>query len=294
MTVTTGKINEIYGRILHGRVSLDAGIREILVYIYTHPQIFGLAHVESDLKNTVMLQLVECLPKCVANYSKSKAFFSTYVTAIILNMVKKEYGKLYRQQAHEASVVRYVRENEHTYTPDFDDGYAQTAEDSGFYGQPRLYTASDVRTKRNFKKLKPIHMLILALKSCHYLNDMHIRHLAHFTGCTAEEIFDYKQKLEAGMQKRLKRYKDNQYRLNNSYMLKNRCFLQLMSLPPDSPLIHRVMKHYDHYTQNWKKRIQRLRAAGMLRPTNDEIARVLNMQTHQVYSALRYIRSLKP
>ena len=92
------------------------------------------------------------------------------------------------------------------------------------------------------------------------------------------------------MKKRLEQYAELKQRLNSSYMLKNRCFLQLMTLPPDSALFKRVTKNYMFYTHSWKNRLRLYGQAGRLRPTNVEIAKVLNMKLYQVYQALRYMR----
>ena len=92
------------------------------------------------------------------------------------------------------------------------------------------------------------------------------------------------------MKKRLEQYEELKQRLNSSYMLKNRCFLQLMTLPPDSALFKRVAKTHMFYTHSWKNRLRLYGQAGRLRPTNVEIAKVLNMKLYQVYQALRYMR----
>ncbi|MGI5174179.1 hypothetical protein H0R92_11355 [Treponema sp. OMZ 840] len=278
-------INEIYAQIFRKEISLKEGVKRIIAYIYNEPALFGLAHIDPDLKSDIIVRLLEKMPRYIANYSSTKAFFSTYIVTIILNLLKSEYRDLYRKKAHESSIMYYLSEKNMT--------GSDVLEDSAYSDEQYDSYTFPVNKKEGKKQgLKPKHMLILALKACYYLNESQIHRLAKMTGYTEDEILHYKSELEKSIQKRIKYSEEIQYRLNNSYMLKNRCFLQLMSLPPDSVLFDYVTKRHMHYKQSWYKGLRMYSHACFVRPTNKEIARVLNMKQHQVYQALRYIREL--
>ncbi|WP_428769793.1 hypothetical protein V1L52_11455 [Treponema sp. HNW] len=286
------EMNGIYNAIVQKRISLDEGVRQMIIYIYVHPRVFGLVHIDPDVKSNIIVKLLECLPTYIANYSNTKAFFSTYICSIVLNLLKSEYKEFYRQRAHESSIVYYLSEK---YQADEEcslrEGlYADAVEDSGVSYLNDSYTGTSYKKTAAEKKLNSTHMLILALKACYFLTESQICRLSKMTGYTEEEIYEYKRKLEHCMQQRLKRYKENQYRLNNYYMMKNRCFLQLMTMPPESALFNKLSKLYGYYTQSWRTKLRLSHRRGRLRPTNDEIARVLHIQAYQVSHALRYVR----
>ena len=290
----TAEMNGIYEAITEKKISLCEGVKRIITFIYLNPQLFGLMNIDADLRSNIMVKLLENLPVYIANYSNARAFFSTYMSAIILNLLKSEYRNLYRQQAHESSIVYYLsKENETAIDGVWDNtSAADTLEDSGSSCSEGIYAGYRYKKNTVSGRLNSVHMLILALKACYFLTDTQIRRLSKITGYTEDEIYEYKRKLEGAMQKRLKRYKEIQYRLNNSYMMKNRCFLQLMTMPPDSALFNKLSKTYGYYTQSWRTKLRLSQSCGRLRPTNDEIADVLHLQSHQVYQALRYIRSI--
>ena len=286
------EMNGIYNAIMQKRISLDEGVRQMIIYIYVHPRVFGLVHIDPDLKSNVIVKLLECLPTYIANYSNTKAFFSTYICSIVLNLLKSEYKEFYRQKAHESSIVYYLTEK-HEADEDFSETeglYADAVQDSGASYSHDMYTGYRYKKTAVEKKLNSTHMLILALKACYFLTESQICRLSKMTGYSEEEIYAYKHKLEGFMQQRLKRYKENQYRLNNSYMMKNRCFLQLMTMPPESALFNKLSRLYGYYAQSWRTKLRLSHRRGRLRPTNDEIAQVLHMQAYQVSHALRYVR----
>lgn len=288
------EMNGIYDAITEKRISLYEGVRRMITYIYLHPALFGLVHIDDDLKSNIIVKLFESLPTYIANYSNSRAFFSTYLSSIVMNLLKSEYRNFYRQKAHEASIVYYLYENErlgeHVLS---DEGLsADTLEDSGLSCGKGIYAGYRYKKNPKKRKLNSTHMLILALKACYFLTEAQVCRLSKITGYTEEEIYEYKRKLEKAMQERLKRYKENRYRLNSSYMMKNRCFLQLMSMPPDSAFFNKLSRIYGYYTQSWRTKLRLSRRPGLLRPTNNEIADVLHLQAYQVSHALRYIRSV--
>ena len=278
-------INEIYARISRNEIPLDDGARKIVAWIYNNPALFGLSYIDSDFKSDIILKLLERMPKYIANYSDSKSVFSTYLITVISNLLKTGYREQFRQKAHESSIMYYLNETG-AFLP------AVLADSSAPWESSGTYAAfsAENESEGGCKKLKPKHILILALKACRYLDEKQIRRIAQLTGHSESDIAGYKYRLEKSMQKRLEQYEELKQRLNSSYMLKNRCFLQLMTLPPDSALFKRIAKNYTFYTQSWKNRLRLYAQAGRLRPTNVEIAKVLNMKLYQVYQALRYMR----
>ena len=276
-------INEIYARISRNEIPLDEGARKIVACIYNNSSLFGLSYIDPDFKSDIILKLLERMPKYIANYSDSKSVFSTYLVTVISNLLKTGYRERFRQRAHESSIMYYLHETG-AFSP------AILADSGADWESAGTAVAAASDTKGRCKKLKPKHILILALKACRYLDENQIRRVAQLTGRSESEIAAYKYRLEQSMKKRLEQYEELKQRLNSSYMLKNRCFLQLMTLPPDSALFKRVAKTHMFYTHSWKNRLRLYGQAGRLRPTNVEIAKVLNMKLYQVYQALRYMR----
>jgi len=86
----TAEMNEIYESITEKKISLCEGVRRIITLIYLNPQLFGLMNIDADLRSNIMVKLLENLPVYIANYSNARAFFSTYMSAIILNLLKSE------------------------------------------------------------------------------------------------------------------------------------------------------------------------------------------------------------
>ena len=274
------KINKIYNDILFKRISLESGTQQIILCIYDFPQNFFSKEINPDVKSAVIIRLFEMLPQSIERYIYSKSMFSTYLDQIISNLVKSEYKKLYRKAAHEKSILYYLTEKENQY-----------ADDSVFENHGYYYGTNSVKKQTNAKQSDSVRLLILALKACHFLDEEHIQILSRITGYAEKDIFVYVQALERSLQKRINRRYELMHRINHSYMMKNRCSVQLLNVNPHSPLFYRISKAYNYYQKIWKHALYLYDMYPPLKPTNKEIAKVLNLTNSQVTYALYRIQN---
>lgn len=279
----TERINEIYNDILCKRISLENATHQIILCIYAFPQSFFSKGINPDVQSAVIIKLFEKLPRSIERYVYSKSMFSTYLMQIISNLVKSEYRKLYRKSAHEKSIVYYLSEKENQ------------SDDDSVFDNHEIYacTTHSVKNqnKHQTKHSDSVRLLILALKACHFLSEEHIQILSRITGYTEHAIFVYIQALESSLQKRINRRYKLVHRINHSYMMKNRCSVQLLNINPHSPLFYRMSKAYNYYEKIWKHALHLYSMYPPLKPTNKEIAKVLNLTNSQVTYALYRIQN---
>lgn len=277
------KVNEIYRDIISEKISLDEGSKQIIECVFLESSKFGLHFMQPDQKSEFILFLLSHMPQYVKNYSVSRAQFSTYLTAIINNMRKSWYRQYYRSNAHNQSIQYYCTTEELI---------IEDSENSSQYA-----SAYDIKGKKanispvaTHNKAYPLRLLILSLKACYYLTPEHIQLIAKKTGYSEDAIHQYKHDLEKLMHKKIERHKTSEHKINSAFIQKNRCFIELMNLQPESPLAQRVKKAHSHYTYMWHRKIKQYNACPHIRPTNEEIGQVLHMKQHQVYQALHQIK----
>ncbi|MFI3257689.1 MAG: hypothetical protein R3Y36_05265 [Spirochaetales bacterium] len=273
-------VNEIYRHITEKTVSLEDGIKHIAECIFLAPQKFGFYYIDRDLRSEFMLYLLENLPNYIKNYCEGRAKFSTYMSAIINNVKKSWYRQYCRHFAYEASIqAHYINE----------ELILQDTEPCAYYLNQHDFK-TEGRKPLKCSRTESLRLLILGLKSCYYLTPEHIAVLSEKTGYSQEQIYRYKFNLETLMQQRIDKNKCAEEKINTAYMKKNRCFIELARVQAGSPLAVRIQKSHAYYTDKWKQKRKNLSSGRPLRPTNDEISRVLDMQQHQIYQALLQIK----
>lgn len=277
------KVNEIYSEILSKKISIQDGSKQIIECVFLAPSKFGLHFMKPDQKSDFIVFLLTHMPRYIENYSISRAQFSTYLMAIILNMKKSWYRQYYRNTAQEQSLQNYCTSEELI----IEDSENCSRYLSGYVQKPaKKYEIRGIKQKKAY----PLRLLILSLKACYYLTPEYINLIAKKTGYTEEDIHQYKHDLEELMQKKIERHKINEHRINSAFIKKNRCLIELMTLQPESPLAQRVKKAHSHYTYMWQRKIKQYNDCPRVRPTNEEIGQVLNMKQHQIYQALHQIK----
>ncbi len=269
---------EIYESVVSGEKSLEEGCRKIVEVIFKNPRKFGISDMQEDDQSEFVLYLLLHIQKTVLNYTSGLSSFSTYIIGCIQMLRFAWYRDYYHKKARQESVKQYYIKEE----------AKLVCEDEIAY-ETNVYHKSS-NNQLNTTQIQVL--LILALKSCYYLTPYHIRILASKTGCSEAEIYKMKEFLESSLQGKIKRNTIMKNKINTAYINKNRCAYELMCVKEGGTISERLKTKQDLYSYRWKKYIHDLHNFPKVKPSNEQIAELLNLKVHVVYRILHELKNV--
>ncbi len=263
-------LNEVYQCIKENRLSLEEGSKKIIEHIYSNPLRFGLVQMSEDERSDFILYLFEHFNNIIMNYSENMSAFSTY----IINVVKKKkcawYRNCFRARAKQESVKQYYINEE----------------PKVFCEDPILY-CNNVKNERLYNHKEALAILVIALKSSYYLTPYHISVLSQKTGYSEKTLCELKERIEQCIQKKIDLCTSTYEKISSSYIKKNSCYYELMRVEKNSCISERLKERHITYTLNWKRHLINYKKKSLIRPSNSQIAEVLNLKEHVVSRIIR-------
>ncbi len=270
-------VDDIYGLLKCNTISLDNASKKLFERIYLKPTSFGIFYMTEDDRSDYMLFLFDKLPRIIENYSEKMSTFTTYIITCVKNLKKTWYRRYYRKCAQNVSITQYCKHDYTLFVGEQDEEYTTEVNDYDI-----------CNNKDKFK------LLVLGLKSCYFLTDLHISMLSKKTGICIDTICEYKHYLDATIEKKVTRYEKEKEKINKAFIQKNRCSYELSCINNDSSMGQHVLKSQKYYTRVWQRGIHDNACIKRLRPSNKEISKVLNVYEHTVYHALRDLKKESP
>ena len=267
-------LDKMYESYEKGELNLKEFIDKIIEAIFLEPHRFGIGKLDSDLKSEFIVYLLEKLQTYIIRYSKKLSIFSSYIISLIYNLKKAWIREFYHKQAHKQSINYYIGAEEPKYV---------LAEHDYAYNEE----AKAHKQHINFSDKDKLIILLLALKSFYYLEDSHISHVSKVTGIPINDIHELIHNLSLLCEKRRIINTKKREKLNSSFIKKNRFSLELMNIDRDSSLAYNLNRSYVFHAKQWKNNLKLYNEAPAVKPSNANIAELLQIKECKVYHILK-------
>jgi hypothetical protein len=274
----------VYDEVQKEKITTREAQEKLLKIIFLNQNEFYLNQFNDDTRSEILLYILEHVNTYLNIKFETKDGFYYYLIRVILNQAKDSFRYFFRQKASDASIEYYITSHE----PE-----SLVSEDSFFE------TLDNKREPSHYCKVKKIRVsakqqiLVIACKSSYFLTDSIISKVSLLTGKNIAELQDIFTSLKNTISTRAKLYNYRLERINIEYMLKNRSYLELQRLSPNTARYERIKRSYEFHLKRWKTSVNSKKDISYLCPTNKEISQILGIPPHQVYDILRMAKMPK-
>ncbi|HZK19581.1 MAG TPA: hypothetical protein VFC68_02520 [Treponemataceae bacterium] len=285
-----------YQNFKNGTDTLDTCRNKIVELVFKNPYYFQIAHLQDDLKSTLIILLYDSLLSILTKYNEEYGSFITYLAATIKGLKTRCFREYYRKQATERTAYDYCR-NAFPELPKYDPLESILSDASAIDYLPknkkhRSRTDEHHKPATQKQRGKYTHLnsseklLVITLKAAHFLSPQLINKIAVYTKRSTQELEEMCIEINKSLEPRRLKYSEKMQKINNSFLLKNRCSIELEYQYKDSFTYQNRLKAYNFHTKRWNNMIIHKPKPSYLCPTNKQIADLLNITEDQVHYVL--------
>ncbi len=274
----------VYDGVQKGIITKEEGQKRLLKIIFLNQNEFYLNQFNDDTRSEILLYILEHISTYLTIQFETNDGFYYYLVRVILNQAKDSFRYFFRQKASDASIEYYITSHE----PESllsEDSFSEILENDREATQQCKVKKIRVSAKQQ--------ILVIACKSSYFLTDSIISKVSLLTGKDMVELHSIFANLKKSISTRAELYNYRLERINIEYMLKNRSFLELQRLTPNTARYERIQKSYEFHLKRWKTSVKSKKDISYLCPTNKEISQILGIPPHQVYDILRMAKMPK-
>ena len=170
-------LDKLYENYVNGFINSKNLTNKIIESIFLEPQRFGVTIMDSDQKSDFIIYLLQKIEPYILRYSKELSLFSNYIISLVYNLRKSWIREFCHTSAHKQSITYYIESEEPK--------YVLAEHDYAYNEQNDKNISYDNLTSRD-----KITILVLALKSFFYLEDIHIAHISNVTKISQNDIHE--------------------------------------------------------------------------------------------------------
>jgi hypothetical protein len=299
MFMTATEINELPELVAGHRFNKDGACEKIITDMYLHPAGYYLGRMTGDDLGDFVLSFLPVLKKLADKYNPGQGPLLPYLRSCIRvqlqvfkrqrrnasfseNCLRTTIGQLYEDAAENYSRQEYsLRPPKH---PDPEE--LRTAHYTAVTRFKLCNTKSILKTE-----IKKKVILVLALKSCYYLDDDDITRVAETSGCDRQDLVEKIRSLRASLDGKAERSHRYQEQRNRAYFYHKRYTMQLSYLEPGTRM-YDILHRRDKKQQNcWKNKTCRLQHNFLrIAPSNKDVAALLGICERQVCYYISYAK----
>lgn len=256
--------------------------KALMAYVYMHPERFNLHRIDEDTRSEFILWMYPKFYTVSKRYDAGKGNLFAYLSVVIrwnyINWQKRvcsnaAYDEILTTYA--ADECRYRQSDEEIHESE----EWMAAEPS------RLYMANSVnRCPMSVKKL-----LVLALKSCLFLDESHVQALSKISGYSEKRIFSYIEALQPGLEKRCLKLEEMGKRRNMYYIKAHKYRHEMYKVDKTKIRYDILEKQYRLYIDKWQRASHVCKFLPRT-PTNRSIADVLKIRRSSVDGILLFFK----
>lgn len=236
--------------------------QKLLSFVHREYRYLGLSRFDEEMRADFLVHLYPILERVASRYKATYMPLNEYLRFIV-HLQMQTYLKNYvaRTYKEEAFLENYVAEAKDMFLQDQCQTYSgYNAHKSNFAEDFAEEFTEDDAPKRQFTRYEKEAILLLALRSSHYLSEWHIKKVANATGLQEATIAEYVHTLNETTKCKQERTENLKKRVHYLYYMICQYERELQTLDKESFRFLHVTKKLDYTYQKWKECIERLRS----------------------------------
>lgn len=268
-------------------ITLKEAADRVIEVIYKNPLYFKLDTLSDDQKSEFILIIYTKIQQIIETYDPSKSLFKTYLVTSMLTIRKSLFKTTFREIAQRRACEEYAEEECMINIADDEPEYSyeqKTFDRKNLPEDAKRYLTSCLPKIPDSTKI-----MMLALKSEHFITSEHIHKLHEVTGIKEREILDMFLRLRSTLYKRKRTFLHHKELQNKSYILKKRSVLMLESIDEKTNLYETLKNSTIFQDENWKKQTEIIKSLRTIIPSNSDITRILGISDPQIRRLQKFI-----
>ena len=287
-----GALEEIVKKYRHGDITLKQAADKVMEIIFKNPRYFFMGNMPEDCKSEFILRVYTKIEHIIKTYNPSKSLFRTYLVFSMQPIRRSLYKAYFQNMAENKAYEEYAAEECSMYAAEDEPEYGDNLKQLDRNKIPenvKVYLTSCLPKMPDATKI-----MLLALKSEHFITSEHISKLHNVTGINEDKILDMFLKLRGTLYQRKKSYYHHKELQNKSYILKKRSVFLLETVEKKSNLYEIIEKSKRFQNETWKNQMEKIKSIRTITPTNTEIARILGISCDQIRRLQKHIEGYIP
>ncbi|MBO4705242.1 MAG: hypothetical protein J5647_05845 [Spirochaetaceae bacterium] len=280
-------LEETVKKYRNGDITLKQAADKVMEIIFKNPRYFYMGNMPEDCKSEFILRVYTKLEHIIETYDPSKSLFRTYLVFSMQPIRRSLYKSYFQNMAENKAYEEYAAEECSMCAAEEDIEYGENLKQLDRNTIPenvRIYLTSCLPKMPDATKI-----MMLALKSEHFITSEHISKLHNVTGINEDKILDMFLKLRGTLYKRKKSYHHHKELQNKSYILKKRSMFLLETVEKKSNLYEIIENSKRFQNETWKKQMEKIKSIRTITPTNSEVARILGISGDQIRRLQKFI-----
>ena len=293
------KLDFIARKLIDRKISADKAKNMLIQVIYENPAYFSMQSLNMDTIHSFLLWAQKRFYIIVSKYNPKKGNFSTYCK-VSVQMCLRSYLKTVAKDSAKENSIEELAQEEYYYQYNkqndfisFESNTEETALSSAtgieYFTNIYLRGTGHHRTyQETVENLRKAACLILALKSCCYVDADIIRKVSKVTNLSETEISSLMEKTKIKVSCKIRKRNSCIESRNAAFFYHKRYFFESQRIVNDTCLSRQIKYRYENQTRLWKKRNELLRKKTYKAvPSNTELAQILNVSDRRIAYILK-------
>lgn len=266
-----------------GVISEKEALNRTIEAIWQNPQYFKINRLQEDNLSDFIIYLFPRIERSLSIFDPELSSYRTFISGIVTSCLRTWYKNHYKKKAQRMAIDEYsieeymleAAEAEESYNPEHNLEDKIQLDDIPEEAKKFLFSMH--------RKIPPVtKIMVLMLKSQHYLTPSLIGKISKATGVKEEKLLDMVLIIKQKVFRKEKDLSHNKEMQNMSYILKKRSELLLNSINSESHIYENIKLSNKHQDEHWKLSSRTLRSSGGVAPKNIDIAHMLGLTPAQI------------
>ncbi len=289
-------LNAIYEKYLTNQCNTRLAVNDLLKAMYAYPGFFQLDSFSDEIRQDFMVFIHPHLYQIIDGFDSRRSSFATFFNYCLSNEKKRFFKQFYRHKARTEALTEYLEE-------EFQPNAADTDYHNQLFAPDSFITTSEyeIHSIKDIERYIPkfginkhlsdtTKLLILTLKSCHYITDRQTEKIAELTGLSADQLQNLIDSAEKSLECRLKRIVHTKNKLNQTYISRKQLLWQLHATHDGTAFYHELQNDIKTLEQNLKKYTKEIKELPPATPSNKTIAQLLHISPTTVSHFVKQLR----
>lgn len=304
------EINTNYSSYQRGSLSPEKFKNCLLEQLFLNREQTGLSKIDDDCFSDFLIHFASRIDSILEKYDSEVSDFTNYFFGVIRVTFSWWYRK-YKKRINEKYYIHAVGgedigEREYEYkccekynevemnekSLSIDDLKKITEVKIGAsYKDVLKHKRISTISKENLEILRNEACLILALKSCWFIDDEMIEKLSVITGIACEEILALVYRAKLTMKRKIMKIQELERRRNSEYFLKKKCELSAEGRRNFFWNVYFLEERSKLHEKKWNQLLNRIKSCNLkMVPSNNAVATILGIDCRRVSYIVKVTR----